>query len=222
MASDRPRSAQLALPLDQKPAYGREDFLTADCNREALAWIEAWPGWPGPLAVLAGPEGSGKTHLVHIWRRRSGAEIVDVRNFDLDSIADAPVAVAVEDIDGAPDDVRLLHALNRVTEAGGQVLATTRSAPGFWRGRLPDLVSRLRAAPTIEIGRPDDDLLTSVLLKLFRDRQIEPPGETIAYLLRHMERSLEAARETVGKADRLALAERRPVTIPLLRRVLEG
>lgn len=220
MASDRPRRAQLALPFDQKPAYGRKDFLIADCNREALAWIEAWPDWPGPLTVLTGPEGSGKTHLAHIWRRHSGGTIVDVRSLALDSIAGAPLAV--EDIDRASDDARLLHALNRVAEAGGQMLATARAAPGYWRGRLPDLVSRLRAAPTVEIGRPDDDLLTSVLLKLFRDRQIAPSGETIAYLLRHMERSLEAARQTVERADRLALAERRAVTIPLLRRVLEG
>ena len=220
MASDRLRSAQLPLPLDGEPAYGREDFLAADCNREALAWIEAWPRWPGTLAVLAGPEGSGKTHLAHIWCRLSGAEIVDVESVDLDSVSGTPLAV--EDVDRTAGDATLLHALNRAAEAGGHVLVTARVVPGYWRGRLPDLVSRLRAAPTVEIGRPDDGLIAAVLRKLFRDRQIDVPDEAFAYLLRHMERSLDAARRTVDEADRLALAERRPVTIPLLRRVLRG
>ena len=218
MARDRRGGAQLALPLDGKPAYGRDDFLVAECNRAALAWIEAWPGWPGRLAVLAGPEGSGKTHLAHIWCRLAGARIVAAGRLDLDSVGDAPLAV--EGIDAAPDDTVLLHALTRIAEAGGHVLATARLAPGYWRGRLPDLVSRLRAAPTVEIGRPDDALIEAVLRKLFRDRQIAVRGEAVEFLLRHMERSLEAARRTVAEADRLALAERRPVTIPLLRRVL--
>ena len=218
MASDRRHGAQLALPLDAEPAYGREDFLVADCNRAALAWIEAWPSWPGPLAVLAGPEGSGKTHLAHIWCRLAGARAVAANRLDLDSVGGGPLAV--EGIDAAPDDAILLHALNRVAAAGGHLLATARVAPGYWRGRLPDLVSRLRAAPTVEIGRPDDALIEAVLRKLFRDRQIEIRREAVDYLLRHMERSLEAARRTVAEADRLALAERRPVTVPLLRRVL--
>ena len=127
MASDRLGGAQLPLPLDPTPAYGREDFLVADCNREALGWIDAWPRWPGPLAVLAGPEGSGKTHLAHVWCRRSNARIVDVRTFDLDSIARAPIAV--EDVDRAPDDARLLHVLNRAAEAGGYMLTLPRG----WR-----------------------------------------------------------------------------------------
>lgn len=220
MSSDRPGGAQLSLPLDPRPAYGRDDFLVADCNRDALAWIEAWPRWLGPLAVLAGPEGSGKTHLAHIWCRVAGARMVAASRLDLDVAAG--MRLAVEGIDRAPDDAVLLHALNRVAEAGGHVLATARVAPGYWRGRLPDLVSRLRAAPLVEIGRPDDGLITAVLLKLLRDRQVEVRGEVVEYLLRHMERSLEAARRTVAEADRLALAERRPITIPLLRRVLAG
>ena len=218
MTGDRPDSAQLPLPLDPRPAYGRDDFLVADCNRDALAWIDAWPGWPGPFTVLVGPEGSGKTHLAHIWCRRSRAPMVSAGALDLDSVDAAPLSI--EGIDRRHDDALLLHALNRVGEAGGHVLATARVAPGYWRGRLPDLVSRLRAAPLVEIGRPDDGLITAVLQKLFRDRQVEVRGETIEYLLRHMERSLEAARRTVAEADRLALAERRSVTIPLLRRVL--
>ena len=220
MASDRPAAAQLPLPLDRRPAYGRDDFLVADCNRHALAWIEAWPRWPGPLTVLAGPRGSGKTHLAHIWCRAAGARAVPAAGLDIEAVDGAPLAL--EGIDRAPDDALLLHAVNRVAEAGGHVLATARLAPGYWRGRLPDLVSRLRAAPTVEIGRPDDALITQVLQKLFRDRQIAVRREAVDYLLRHMERSLEAARQTVAEADRLALAERRPVTIPLLRRVLGG
>ena len=215
-----PQGAQLAFPLDRRPAYGRGDFLVADCNREALAWIEAWRRWPARIAVLTGPRGSGKTHLAHIWSDLAGGRVIAAEDLELGAVAGAPLAV--EGIEKSPDEAVLLHVINRAAEAGIHMLATTRRAPGYWRGRLPDLVSRLRAAPTIEIGRPDDELLTQVLLKLFRDRQIEVRDDAVAYLLHHMERSLDAAQRTVVAADRLALAEGRPITIPLLRRVLEG
>ena len=67
---------QLPLGLPQRPALGMEDFLVADCNRAAVAWIDRWPEWPGPLVVLYGPEGCGKTHLAHVWQARTGAGIV--------------------------------------------------------------------------------------------------------------------------------------------------
>ena len=82
------------------------------------------------------------------------------------------------------------------------------------------MVSRLRSAPTVTIGRPDDALIAAVLAKMLRDRQLVAGDEVIAYLVRHMERSFEAARRTIAQADALALAERRPITVPLVRRVL--
>lgn len=218
MTASGPRSGQLPLPLEQRPAYGREDFLVADSNRDALTWIEAWPDWPGRMLVLCGPDGSGKTHLAHVWRSIADAAIVEAGWIDPTEVGGRPLVI--EGVDDAVDDVALFHALNRAVEAGGSILATARIVPGQWRGRLADLVSRLRAAPTVSIGRPDDALIAAVLVKLLRDRQLDVGEGVIEYLVRHMERSFEAARRTVAEADALALAERRGVTIPLIRRVL--
>ena len=58
---------QLPLHLAVPSSYGRADFLPAAANESAVAWIERWPDWPGPSSALAGPAGSGKTHLLHLW-----------------------------------------------------------------------------------------------------------------------------------------------------------
>ncbi len=66
------RPGQLALDFGHRPALGREDFLVAPCNEDAVAWVDRWPDWPGPALVIHGPAGCGKTHLAQVWRRRSG------------------------------------------------------------------------------------------------------------------------------------------------------
>jgi chromosomal replication initiation ATPase DnaA len=83
-------------------------------------------------------------------------------------------------------------------------------------------LSRLRRAPMVEIGAPDDALMRAVLEKLFRDRQlaVEPPA--LAYAALRLERSLEAARVFVATLDRAALAQRRPVTRALAAEVIEA
>ncbi len=198
------RPAQLALDLGHRPALGREDFLVAPCNEDAVAWIDRWPDWPGPALVIHGPAGCGKTHLAQVWRARAGA--------GEDSV--------IEDADRPGDDVALFHLFNRRAEDGGHLLLTARTPPARWRDRLPDLVSRLAAVPTVEIGPPDDILVTQVLVKLFADRQIEVGPEVVSYLVTHMERSFDAARELVAAADTAALAGKRAVTVPLVREVL--
>jgi chromosomal replication initiation ATPase DnaA len=198
------RPAQLALDLGHRPALGREDFLIAPCNEGAVAWIDRWPDWPGPALVIHGPAGCGKTHLAQVWRARAGTRE--------DSV--------IEDADRPGDDVALFHLFNRRAEDGGHLLLTARTPPARWQDRLPDLVSRLAAVPTVEIGPPDDILVTQVLVKLFADRQIEVGAEVVSYLVTHMERSFDAARQLVAAADTAALAAKRAVTVPLVRQVL--
>ena len=99
--------------------------------------------------------------------------------------------------------------------------ATARKLPpARWNFGLDDLASRLKAAPQAGIGPPDDGLIAAVLVKQFADRQLKVDDDVITYLLRRMERSFAAARSMVGAIDDLSLAERRNITVPLVRQVL--
>ena len=71
------RSArQLPLNLAHRAAMTRADYLIGDANRAAVALIDGWPAWPDRTVLLSGPAGSGKTHLVEIWRHTNSAVVV--------------------------------------------------------------------------------------------------------------------------------------------------
>ena len=214
---------QLAFDLGARPAFGRADFLVAPCNEAAVAWLDRWPDWPGPALVVHGPPGSGKSHLAQVWRARSGAGTVAAAALAVnapDAWREAP-ALVVEDVDRGPLDERaLLHRYNRAQERGGHLLLTAGAPPGRWRLALPDLASRLRLAPAAALGMPDDALLGALVVKLFADRQMTVAPEVPAYLVPRIERRFDALAALVDALDRAALAENRPVTVPLARAVL--
>jgi chromosomal replication initiation ATPase DnaA len=220
MTADR---RQLVLDLPHRPALGREDFLVAPCNAEAVAWIDLWPGWPGPALVLCGPPASGKTHLAAVWQARAGAVALHPAALprSVDEHPEGSLHFLLEDAAGLGDEDALLHLYNRIAEAGGTLLLTAAVAPSRWPTRLADLDSRLRAAPVAEIGWPDDELLGALLVKMFADRQLDVTPDVVAFVLPRMERSFAAARALVEKLDAAALAQRRTITVPLARAVLQ-
>ena len=214
---------QLPLDLPHHASLARTDFLIGDSNREAVAVVDSWPDWPLRTLVVAGPAGSGKSHLVEIWRSESQARVIRANALRGEPDADllATGAVAVEDLHRADfDENAMFHLLNRANEIGAFVVLTTRVWPASLPLSVPDLRSRLTAARPVEIGEPDDGLLRNVLAKLFADRQLEVTPAVVEFILRRMERSLETARLIVNDLDRRALAESRAITRPLAASVL--
>lgn len=212
---------QMALDLSFRAASGRDDFFISGSNAEAAAWVDKWPDWPGAALVLTGPEGCGKTHLGKVWQARSnalsygGGVSLDVTNPPPNS------AILIEDVDRTGDDASLFHLFNAVTAAGGSMLFTARTPPARWAERLPDLVSRLSAAPTVSVRAPDEVLVTAVLIKMFADQKLNVDPDVLNYLVVRMERSFADARAIVADINHASLAERRPVTIPLVREALQ-
>ncbi|WP_207476212.1 HdaA/DnaA family protein [Arenibaculum pallidiluteum] len=221
--------AQLPLDLGHRPAMEADDFLVAPENAEAVAWLDRWPAWPAPALVIHGPPGCGKTHLAQVWRARSHAPLLRgsaVAGADLPALIAQAGAVALDDAEAVAGnraaERALFHLYNLARESGGTLLLTAAKPPSRWRIRLPDLRSRLRAAPAVGVSAPDDSLLALVLVKLFADRQVRIGADLVDYLLPRMERSFEAARRLVDRLDREALARQRPITLRLARAVLAG
>jgi chromosomal replication initiation ATPase DnaA len=211
--------AQLTLDLPHRAALGAEDFLVSDCNLAAVTLIDSWPAWQGHVQLLIGPAASGKTHLARVFQALSGARALEPSALDVHSIdtMGEGTALVVEDADRmAYDEKALFHLLNLAREKGLYVLVTARSAPTRWELTLPDLSSRLKALPAVEIGAPDEALLKTVLLKQFADRQLNVDPKVLEFLALNIDRSLAAAAAAVEAVDRAALATGRKISRQLV------
>lgn len=214
---------QLALELRYHPASGREDFLQAPCNAEALAWIDQWPNWSGLFLNVHGPAGCGKTHLAHVFAARSHALFITADSLLSDELPDllqSCRALIVEDLPMPLHERNLFHLFNGAKENGVSLLFTSNLPPARWNIHLPDLRSRMLSVPCVGITPPDDPLIYALLIKLFADRQLSIGQEALVYLIPRIERSFSAIRCLVDDVDRAALETHRTITIPFLRNIL--
>lgn len=214
---------QLALALPHAESLSRDDFLEGPANAAALNLVERWPDWPNRVILLAGPEGSGKSHLAAIWADMSGARVTMAHALGPAEVpaALATGAVVVEDLcPGAFDERALFHLLNLAREDEAFVLLTARLPPAAIEVELRDLRSRLRAVPVVTLTPPDDQLFRALIVKFCADRQIMIDESLVSYLANHIERSFVAARDTIKLLDAEALRQGRPVTRALAAELL--
>jgi chromosomal replication initiation ATPase DnaA len=176
------------------------------------------------VLLLLGPTGAGKSHLGAIWAERSQARVLPacaLATTDVSMLA-AGGPILLEDAETARGiEVELFHLLNLVrTTSDCWIVITDRAWPDGWGLHTPDLLSRLRLAPAVEIAEPDDALVRAVLVKLFLDRQLRVDTGLIEFLALRIERSLDAARSIVDVLDREALSQQRAITRPMASEVL--
>jgi chromosomal replication initiation ATPase DnaA len=219
---------QIALPLPLRVAMGVDDFMVSSSNENAVRMIDTWPQWPAHCLILAGEVGSGKTHLAHIWRSRSCGVFVTPlllgnreQMQQLLETSNNFVIDGAEAYFGLPQNEEVLfHFYNNVRERGGHMLLIVRQPAVQQTIGLLDLASRLRASPAVTLLPPDDVLLAAMLVKQFKDRQINVDVGVIDYILPRIERSACAVSFLVQQLDKASLMEQRRITSPLVRRFL--
>ncbi len=219
---------QIPLILPHNAAMGADDFLVTPSNQDAVAWVEKYPDWPAHGLIIAGGAGSGKSHILNLWRHQSGADILTTTDLSAPDFtaSTAPHKIAIDNVDGlaghAVGEENLFHLYNHLKSSGGSLLLTMARGAGQAGFVLPDLRSRLLTLPTATLAAPDDDLLAALIIKQFRDRQVALDAGVVSYIVPRAARDADAIRALVEKLDHAAMAEGRKISISLVRRILEA
>jgi chromosomal replication initiation ATPase DnaA len=201
--------------LPHGESLSRDNFLESESNSAAYHLVSAWPDWPNRIMWLTGLEGSGKTHLATIWALDAGARVVSAHALTAERVPEALAtgALVLDDVGTKRLDERaLFHLINLAREQNAYVLLVSRFRPVDIPSHLPDLASRLRALPTVELEAPDDVMLRALIVKFAADRQLALDESVVGYVAARIERSAAAARRIVEQLDVEALRLGRPVT----------
>lgn len=202
---------QLLLQLEAPPSFAAADFVADASNEEALRWLAAPTRWPDGRLLLAGPPGTGKTHLLHATAEAQGWALL--RGPDLRGLPEAPHrGVALDEADLPGEETALLHLMNACAETRLPLLMAAPRPPSRWRVALADLRSRLMATAVAQLDEPSDALLDALLAKHLADRQIQlDPGLLLA-LRRRLPRRAAVMAEAVARLDRASLIAGRRLT----------
>ncbi len=222
-ASNKHLSEQLIFDLPVRVAMGRDDFIVAPCNQEAVAAIDHWQNLPHKMFAVYGPQGSGKSHLAQVWRRMSEAVLVTADALTIESVPalSRAQAIIIEDGEALRDEEALFHLFNVAKQDGLALMLTGREAPARWDVSLKDLQSRLTTIFAVGLDQPDEEVLSAVMTKQFRDRGLGIEEDVIAYLMWRIERSFESVMKVVEVLDHESLTHQRPVTRRLASEVLD-
>jgi len=228
-------SPQIPLQLEPRRDSRFEDFISGP-NHAVVEALKHMPAEPGSSIFLFGDEGSGKTHLLNALcyetRERQGrAFYLTLKRLPKDAIASLQGLekldlVCVDDLHVIAGDQAweeaLFHCFNRVREANGRLLVSSRKRLSALDLGLPDLASRLAwglRLPLLPLA--DNDKLAVIDLHS-NALGLSLPEDVQQYLLKHHDRSMTALIQTVENLHQAALTNKRRITVPLAREVLKA
>lgn len=206
---------QFTFQFFHEKEFTEENFLISYCNLEAYKTIKNHNLWPDNRILILGPEGGGKSHLAKIFAKETNGLFINLENEEYDLQANAWI---LEDIDYIVDEKQLFHIINVTKEYGIKLLLTATTLPRY---SLKDLQSRIIATTKVIIKKPDDELLRTLLVRHFLDRQLTVAQEVMEYIFTRTERNFEYIKRLVENIDKLSLVQKREITTPLVRKVLE-
>ncbi len=219
--------AQIPLAL-KPPRRPRFDNFIVGSNEPVVATLSQGAE-SGAWYFVAGPAGSGRTHLLSAFfadrcRRSEQAHFIALGHPQQRMLLEHAEGdwVVIDDVDMLAGDeageLALFNALNRWRAERAGVVMSGAGRDGFV---LPDLRSRLGQATRLTLRPLEEAELGELVQCLAAEHEVLLGRGVVDYILSRAPRNAGRIAELVVSGAHRALTERRTLSVPLVRELLD-
>lgn len=192
---------QLTLPFQssiKSELFTKDDFLILPENSAVIKFLKKFFAQKDfaasqfPSLILKGAQGSGKSHILHIFAEEFGAEFLKKEKLSGVNPADffgKNHFYILENIEEIKDEELVLRLINSAVEAKAFLILSARISPQF---HLKDLTSRLKNIFAIEIKNPSHESVKMFLTNMLSRKQIKLSRPVIDFFSDNIERNFAA------------------------------
>ncbi len=172
--------------------------LALSAESAAIRFIYIW-----------GETGSGKSHLIAASKANDAITVDDVQLLD------------------DTEQIQLFNTYNQIrddnlsgTQPARALIVAGNAAPTHM-GLRDDLATRLAWGLTYQLQPLTDEEKALALVSHAQARGMRLPTEVIDYCLRYLRRDLPTLIATINALDKWSLTTKKPITVPMLRKLLQ-
>lgn len=220
---------QLLLDLGAQQAPTFASFVTGR-NTELLQRLQGIAGAQEQAALndrfiyLWGDNGAGKTHLLHALAHTNDASRLIATDAPASAFDYTPdvQCYLLDDCERLPPDAQIaaFNLFNLIRERDGYLISAGAQPPARLQMR-EDLRTRLGWGLVYQLHGLTDDEKTAALMQSAQARGMTVPPGVLPYLLTHYRRDMPSLSHMLDALDRISLETKRPITLPLLRDLLQ-
>lgn len=230
--------AQLILPMGVDDRPGQENFLDTP-NKSLLSYLKELlrQRAGGELVSFSGvyiwgEPSSGKSHLLSAlfeWAGQGGGSVIyldsDFPGCGTHTQSQPERIYLLDDVEMCIQDGQaertLLTMLEGIRQQNSMLLMTARRPVSGLNIGLPDLSSRMQAMEHFQLLTLCDEDKRAVLRQRASQRGIVLSEEVLNWLFSHTVRELSVLLDLLERIDVFSLEQKRKVTIPLIKSILE-
>ena len=213
---------QQIIKFDYEEKMSTEDFFVSKSNRHILDLFDSWPRWEKNFLNICGEKFSGKTHLINIFLKKYKGIKFEANKLNNEKPKEIKIYqnIILENLDKKINENLFYTLINIIDQDNKFLIITSDISIVDIKFKLTDLISRAKNFLLLNIEKPDDELISALLIKNLSDRQISIQKNLIDYIVKRINRSYSKIFEFIYKIDEMSLKKKKSIDLKIVKEVL--